>query len=910
MFGSLRRMLGLIKVAEQGDFVLISGLPANFINFSINRIWASSKIASNMFNRISSNQLVFHKFFVPDVIYTLNVVKNDKRSRSNVNVIDKVIEGLYEFTWAKTILEDAPSFLDRSKLSLFHKSPLEHAERFFRTYEENTQKYQLKGYLLGAAPGSGKAHSLDVLLRGPKGNIRMKDVKIGDILYDRCLKTTKVTGVFPQGIKSIYRFTLEDGRSTEVCLEHLWQIHINNTTEVVNTEKVKEYLDKKQLVSIDLPNVLGLSRSKTITVNFHLKCSELGIRNEELRYRALGGVTRRINNANGLQLEVQFRSNNQIAVKNIEYVGEKEAQCISVDNKEQLYIVDDYIVTHNTLMSVMLSRMLDTDTNFFIVPKNALDRVWAATLSTELKKPSHFWISNGEKPLDKGYKDYVVHYEYLEKFLDFVDHAGGDFGKTYVNLDESHNFNDLKSNRTQSLVTLAKDVLETENYLAMSGTPIKAVGTEAVPLLKIIDRLFNPKVEERFLKIYGSSQTRANDILQNRMGTITFKVDKAQTVGNTVHNDTGYVKIPNGKDYTLDAIRQDMKQFIDERLKYYKSERSNYDKEYHRILNIHKAQLDTNEEKANFRQYEKAVQLIRDQYDPVIRKDDIVLANKYERYRIIPHLSPEDKKIFRDVKSVYKYYFLKVQGEALGRILGRKRVQCNVDMVNGLDNIVIKDKKGKVERETSLVDEIMSTEKKTLIFTSFVEVVDRTNDYLKSKGYSPLIVYGDTNKDLANIVHKFETDEKANPLIATFKSLSTAVPLTMANVTVMLNTPFRDYEREQAISRTDRIGQDSDVYCTTVLLDTDNVPNISTRSNDIMQWSKTQIEEIMGFKIDNKQVSLEELSIEDDNKEGEKRVKSLAEQLDMGVDEMLGDEELPRIEEDYGKRRVKQWMAW
>ena len=39
-------------------------------------------------------------------------------------------------------------------------------------------------------------------------------------------------------------------------------------------------------------------------------------------------------------------------IKSVEYVGEKEAQCIMVDNLDHLYVTDDLIVTHNTLVAV------------------------------------------------------------------------------------------------------------------------------------------------------------------------------------------------------------------------------------------------------------------------------------------------------------------------------------------------------------------------------------------------------------------------------------------------------------------------------------------------------------------------------------------------------------------------------
>lgn len=51
-----------------------------------------------------------------------------------------------------------------------------------------------------------------------------------------------------------------------------------------------------------------------------------------------------------------------VGIKSIEYAGEKEVQCISVDNAENLYITDQYIVTHNTAkekMEIWCRAMLD-----------------------------------------------------------------------------------------------------------------------------------------------------------------------------------------------------------------------------------------------------------------------------------------------------------------------------------------------------------------------------------------------------------------------------------------------------------------------------------------------------------------------------------------------------------------------
>lgn len=51
-----------------------------------------------------------------------------------------------------------------------------------------------------------------------------------------------------------------------------------------------------------------------------------------------------------------------ISIKKIEHVGEKEVQCILIDNPEHLYITDQYIVTHNTIdekMSVWLAETIN-----------------------------------------------------------------------------------------------------------------------------------------------------------------------------------------------------------------------------------------------------------------------------------------------------------------------------------------------------------------------------------------------------------------------------------------------------------------------------------------------------------------------------------------------------------------------
>jgi len=141
-----------------------------------------------------------------------------------------------------------------------------------------------------------------------------------------------------------------------------------------------------------------------------------------------------------------------------------------------------------------------------------------------------------------------------------------------------------------------------------------------------------------------------------------------------------------------------------------------------------------------------------------------------------------------------------------------------------------------------------SSEKKTVVFTSFVEALEASKNFLDASQMNPVAVYGKTNSELNKTIQMFEKQEDLNPLIATYQSLSTAVPLVMADTMIMINAPFRAYIHEQAISRIHRLGADTQTTVWEASLDTGQEPNISTRSGDILAWSQQQVEQIMGIK--------------------------------------------------------------
>jgi len=73
---------------------------------------------------------------------------------------------------------------------------------------------------------------------------------------------------------------------------------------------------------------------------------------------------------NLLSDEYQY-TNLKLAISNIEYVGEKDAQCIMIDHPDHLYITDNYVVTHNTALAEGLAlKIINKE-----VPKALQDKV-------------------------------------------------------------------------------------------------------------------------------------------------------------------------------------------------------------------------------------------------------------------------------------------------------------------------------------------------------------------------------------------------------------------------------------------------------------------------------------------------------------------------------------------------------
>lgn len=528
-----------------------------------------------------------------------------------------------------------------------------------------------------------------------------------------------------------------------------------------------------------------------------------------------------------------------------DYSRLKEMNLTLLDHQRRFLAWYDYVKIRYNLRGILLTAApgggktvtglataicRDAEVTFIISPKNAVHRVWQAEIVNRFKTKQSYWISADGGEVPKDCKWLIFHYEDLDKAIEMQKRFINK--KMTVIIDESHNFNDPDSQRTKLLLDLCKPAYITDIIFA-SGTPIKAMGSDSIPLLRAIDPLFTNNVEMRFRKIFGKDAKKANDILANRLGIISYKVPKSDFMPNEPIYEPMPIQLPDGDYYTLERIKERMGNFIHSRVTFYEKRRESDLEFYKFCMDLYESKItkDSGEWK-EYKLYQQYVNtFIRSGFDSRTMSEWSVYCNKFEKEYIIPKLPQEHRKDFKDVKSAVKYPQLKIRGEALGRVLGRERIEANIKIAEAVNYETI----------------IAGSKKKVLCFSSHVEVVDSVYNLMLKKKYLPLKVTAETNNDLKNIVSRFERDVKYNPLVATYQSLSTAVPMIMANTLVMLNFPFRVHEMDQAVARAWRIGQDTQVVVYLVQLDTGETANISSRSADIMNWSKEQVDQIMGY---------------------------------------------------------------
>jgi replicative DNA helicase len=103
--------------------------------------------------------------------------------------------------------------------------------------------------ILAARPSMGKELSENSPVFMEDGTEKkIKNIKIGDRVASVDIKSSAVSGVFPQGVKPIYKVEFSDGRIVEAGLNHQWSVKYRDWEEyrVLTTKELINKLNKKR----------------------------------------------------------------------------------------------------------------------------------------------------------------------------------------------------------------------------------------------------------------------------------------------------------------------------------------------------------------------------------------------------------------------------------------------------------------------------------------------------------------------------------------------------------------------------------------------------------------------------------------------------------------------------------------
>lgn len=124
------------------------------------------------------------------------------------------------------------------------------------------------GLLLADEMGLGKGTTIDSQVFTTFGKVRIGSLKVGDEVVGKDGKPHNVIGVYPQGMREVYRVWFNDGFYLDVDSSHLWEVRSNNQhSKVRKTSGV--VLSMEQLLDKDgVAERVGEGRNSGKTYKF------------------------------------------------------------------------------------------------------------------------------------------------------------------------------------------------------------------------------------------------------------------------------------------------------------------------------------------------------------------------------------------------------------------------------------------------------------------------------------------------------------------------------------------------------------------------------------------------------------------------------------------------------------------
>ena len=150
--GNLSDYFGSVYVKEE-ELVTIGGFSTEKFLLDLKSIWGTDKVSKFMFNEIRPYRVTCERFFLPDILYIFEQIRDFKKRKSNKYRVGQVIEQLRTNTWLKSMFEKHDPILDFTQLDRLHFTPKPHQIETLEAYNDKVPRMLLRGFLMSTPPG-------------------------------------------------------------------------------------------------------------------------------------------------------------------------------------------------------------------------------------------------------------------------------------------------------------------------------------------------------------------------------------------------------------------------------------------------------------------------------------------------------------------------------------------------------------------------------------------------------------------------------------------------------------------------------------------------------------------------------------------------------------------------------------
>jgi SNF2 family DNA or RNA helicase len=431
----------------------------------------------------------------------------------------------------------------------------------------------------------------------------------------------------------------------------------------------------------------------------------------------------------------------------------------------------------------------------------------------------------GESPVSRDYDYLICNYERCTQAIEYLQQG------TTIIIDEAHNIRYMETRRAQDFLRL-REACNSQNIVPMSGTPVKAMATEIIPMLVLLDPKFDKEAIAIFSNIYTKYRDYAYSVLRYRMSFVMDRQTKANlTLPPKIIKNVGF-KVNDPKPFLIEQIKLDIRANAKKIFEEYNKDKDTYILYFYNCFSLFYDKGVISEQEMTIVQD----LLVKFKSDPPamlsdkenMAKFDNIYNKCYNWLNKNRYTKTRDK--FRDAKNSTIGVYRRSLGKAM--ILYHQR---RIDAIKAYAT----------ENKEEFIKLICDIDKKCILFTTKVEVVSWMSEFLNQNNVGNVMITGET-KDVTAGVVPFRVQSDIHVLLATIQKLSTGITLTEANVVGFLDLPYRSAEFEQASDRAHRRGQDTTVYVYKMFIDTGEEHNITTHARDIMLWSAELSGEFIG----------------------------------------------------------------